>query len=72
MCKQYNRNRKDLTALMFKKRSFTRSELIEDFARGRRGGILIDGSQTIGKYLEQLREHRILRRVGGRYEVVTS
>lgn len=57
---------------MFKKRSFTRSELIEDFARGRRGGILIDGSQTIGKYLEQLREHRILRRVGGRYEVVTS
>jgi hypothetical protein len=71
MCKQYEENRRELTDLIYEKRSFTKGELVDEFVR-RTGGATthIGGPNTVASHLEELREYRILRRIGDRYEVI--
>ena len=70
MCKQYENNRRALIALIYRKRTFTKDELVQEFVRERPHNTIIGGSNTVAGHLEELREYRILRRVGERYEVV--
>lgn len=69
MCKEYDENRKTLSDLIFQKKDFTESELIQEFKRKRHGKIEIGRLQTINDYLDDLREYGVLKLEGKRYHV---
>jgi hypothetical protein len=67
MCKEYDENRKKLSELIFQKKEFTESELIQEFKKERDGKIEIGRLQTIHNYLDDLQEFGVLKWEDGRY-----
>jgi hypothetical protein len=72
MCVKFNRNRAEFTKLVYETGSFDRRTIESMFSKKRRGDIIIDGSQTLSDYLEELTEYGALRYEGGKYHVVTE
>jgi hypothetical protein len=69
MCERFNRNRAEFTKLIYKKKKFEKRQIIDEFSKKQKGDIIIDGSQTIGAFLEELTEYGALRYEGGAYHV---
>jgi hypothetical protein len=69
MCKQYVNNREKFADLVYSLGSFEQSEIIREFETQQNGDIIIDGSQSIPEYLEELRESGALKYSNGKYYV---
>jgi len=70
MCERFNRNRAYLTKFIYSQTApFERDEIIREFSKRQNGDIVIDGTQTIAQYLEELAEYGALTYQGGQYQV---
>lgn len=70
MCKHFDHNRAKLTKLIYsQKNPFDKEQIINQFSIKQHGDVVIDGSQTIADYLEELKEYGALIFESGRYRV---
>ncbi len=70
MAKRFKRNRALLAKLIYNKKDwFEKDSLVQEFFEMRSGDIIIDGSQTIAQYLEELTQYGALIFSNGRYRV---
>jgi hypothetical protein len=69
MCERFVRNREKLVNLMCTLKRFDEKKIIETFRKRQNGDTVIDGSQTITQYLEDLREHGLLKYSSGVYSI---
>ena len=69
MCDRFNRNREKFVDLVFNLKRFSEKEIVEAFKRKQHGDIVIDGSQTISQYLNDLREQGVLQYSHGKFLV---
>ena len=70
MCDRFIRNRERFVNLVRSLDSFDEKEIVEKFRELQNGDLVIDGSQTITEYLDELRESGTLRYTNGKYTVV--
>lgn len=68
----FRRNRKKMMGLVYQLDEFSEDELIEALKRLVGDDVSIDGVQTIGGYLSDLREMGVLTERDGRFKVVRA